>query len=72
MQRIILEDHGQDFLEWDIENGKVVACGPFQGWVWEGTLVHNSDIRPGDFLDITPKIGKRTTLNYRVESVEEL
>lgn len=70
-QTIYLEDHGQDFLEWDIENGEVIACRPFQGWLWVGTKVHNTTIQPGDILEITPKNGERTRLNYPVERVVE-
>ncbi len=69
MQTIHLVDKGQDFLEWDIADGKVVACRPFQGWLWEGTEVHSTDIQPGDILDITTPRGDRTTLNYPVERV---
>ncbi len=70
MLTVYLEDHGQDFLEWDIENGKVTGCRPFQGWLWIGTKVHNTIIQPGDILEITLK-GGRTTLNYPVERVVE-
>lgn len=32
------EDHGQDFLEWDVdENGTVTDCRPFQASTWVGT-----------------------------------
>lgn len=65
-----LEDHGQDFLEWDIKDGVVVDCRPFQGWLWNGTRVHNDHISPGTILDITPASGGRRTLNYPVERVE--
>lgn len=59
MKRIFFEDDGQDFLEWDInEEGEVVACRPFQGWVWIGVKVHNKDIKPGDHLDITLPDGR--------------
>ncbi|KKK75829.1 hypothetical protein LCGC14_2869790 [marine sediment metagenome] len=71
MKTVHLVDEGQDFLEWDIEDGKVVASRPFQGWLWEGTEVHNTDIQPGDILDITTPRGDRTTLNHPVERVEE-
>ncbi len=75
MLTIELEDHGQDFLEWDIDDtGKVVDCRPFQADVWKGTIVHNRDIRPGDILFIVTPIGKRKkllTLNYPVKSVRE-
>jgi len=68
MITVYLEDHSQDFLEWDIEDGVVIECRPFQGWLWNGTKVHNTDIQPGDILEITVK-GSRTTLNYPVERV---
>ena len=67
---VYLEDHGQDFLEWDIEDGVVVGCRPFHWWMWKGTKVHNTDIRPGDVLVITaPGSERRTTLKHRVERV---
>ncbi len=69
MQTIHLADRGQDFLEWDIKDGIVVGCRPFQGFAWNGTRVHNTIIKPGDYLDITTKSGKRTTLYYPVEKV---
>lgn len=69
MQTIILEDHGQDFLEWDVENGEVVGCRPFQDWLWIGTKVHNEQIEPGDILDISTDAVGRTTLNYPVKHV---
>ena len=69
MITVHLEDHGQDFLEWDIVNGVVVDCRPCQAWLWNGTRVHNTKIQPGDVLDITSRNDQRTTLNYRVERV---
>jgi len=71
MQTITFEDHGQDFLEWDIKDGVVIDCRPFQGWLWNGTKVHNADIKPGDILEITPVTGGLTNLNYPVERVME-
>ncbi len=42
---IEFEDKGQDFLEWDIdENGKVIACRPFQEWVWVGVTLLNDPV----------------------------
>jgi len=71
MITVELEDHGQDFLEWDIEDGVVVDCRPFQGWLWNGTRVHNDHIIPGTILDITPVTGGHpTTLNYPVKEVK--
>ena len=71
MITVYLEDGGQDFLEWDIEDGEVTACRPFQGWLWIGTKVHNTKIQPGDILEITRRNGERTRLNYPVERVVE-
>lgn len=73
MLTVYLEDRGQDFLEWDIEDGVVVGCRPLQSWVWNGTQVHNSTIRKGDILDITAAgSGRRSTLNYPVERVKRV
>jgi len=71
MITVYLEDHGQDFLEWDIEDRFVVDCRPFQGWLWKGTYVFSTDIQPGLLLDIMTKDEQRTRLRYPVERVEE-
>ncbi|MBZ0164589.1 MAG: hypothetical protein K8H74_17985 [Notoacmeibacter sp.] len=36
VERVEFEDRGQDFTWWeiDMETGRVVGCGPFQGGVW--------------------------------------
>lgn len=34
--RIYLEDHGQDFLWFDVTRDEVTGCGPFQAWLWVG------------------------------------
>lgn len=69
MKTVFFEDHGQDFLEWDIEKGEVIACRPFQEWLWKGVKVHNRTIRPGDRLEITGPDGVRRTISHPVESV---
>ncbi len=71
MLTVYLEDQGQAFLEWDIEGGVVVDCRPFQGWLWNGTKIHNTNIQPGDILEITTRTGGRTSLLYPVERVVE-
>jgi len=41
-QKIMFEDHGQDFIYWQLdETGKVIDCQPFQQWLWEGAIVLN-------------------------------
>ena len=34
---IFFEDQGQDFLEWDLEDMKVVAVRPVHGFIWVGS-----------------------------------
>ena len=68
-QKIILEDHGQDFLEWIVKDGIVISCTPFQSQVWVGTQIHNTNIQKGDILNITTKFGSKSTLNYPVEEI---
>lgn len=72
--RIHLEDRGQDFLRWDIDQyGVVVECQPFQAWVWNGTKVTNFEsLGPGDILQIIDREGRETTLNYPCVSIEPL
>lgn len=68
---ITLEDHGQDFLEWDLdEENVVVECRPFQAWAWEGIKVLNESITPGDFLEVELADGSRATLKYPVATVK--
>lgn len=71
IKTIRLEDRGQDFLEWDInEGGMVIGCRPFQSSIWIGTKVLNQTIAPGDTLTIiTKQEDWETTLNYPVASV---
>lgn len=73
MITVFFVDDGQDFLEWDIsDKGEVVDCRPFQGDIWIGTKVHNKDIRPGNYLDVTLPDGTRRVLIHAVEKVQEL
>lgn len=73
-KRIELDDHGQDFLWWEIDDdGVVTGCGPMQGWVWVGVMVLNhADLEQGDVLHIQTQDGRTTTLNYRCREVQSL
>jgi len=66
---VYFQDLGQDFTEWDIEDGVVTDCQPFQAWLWVGTKVLNKDIQPGCKLRIKIKDDKPTWLKYRVVKV---
>ncbi len=73
MITVLFVDDGQDFLEWDIsDKGEVVGCRPFQGDIWIGTMVHNKDIQPGDYLDVTLPGGLRRSMRHAVEEVKEI
>jgi len=47
---VVLEDHGQDFLEFDIRDGRIVQTRPFQGDIWNGSRVLNRTLGTGDAL----------------------
>jgi hypothetical protein len=66
-----LEDRGQDFTEWDLdEDGVVVACRPCQEIVWCGVKVRNhATLRCGSTLLLTLSDGRETTLNYKAAMV---
>ena len=63
---IVFEDHGQDFLEWDVRNGVVVACRPFQEWAWKGTRVDMTKAQEGQLLPIITKRGENRVVLYPV------
>jgi hypothetical protein len=72
---VTLEDHGQDFLEWDIdlETMHVIECRPYQGWVWKDTIVSNAVLRRGDRLLIKPRHSKHfTRLRYPIAEVGQV
>ncbi len=60
-----IEDHGQDFLEFDIIGRRIIATRPFQGDAWNGRAVMNTALAPGDYL----RFGERSWLNYPVTEV---
>lgn len=67
---VVLEDHGQDFLEFDIKGGHIVATRPFQGGVWNGAEVFNRFTEVGDHLFIRTADGRecRTILYPVIET----
>lgn len=72
MKTLKIEDHGQDFLEWDIDdNGVVIACRPFQGFVWCGMIVLNhATIKTGDHAQLLDQQNEERELRYPILSVE--
>ena len=70
--RIHFEDHGQDFLTWQLNNsGVVVDCAPYQARFWVGGLVEgHENLKAGDLVCFRNERGDALTLRYRVASIE--
>jgi hypothetical protein len=74
--RIHFEDHGQDFLWWDVDtSGKVIDCGPFQASVWVGSqIIQDSEtgLVEGDRVLVScPHVDDHLLINYPIERLEE-
>lgn len=74
VQRITLEDHGQDFTDWYVRDGIVIDCQPHQGAIWVGIKVLNQkSLKPGVQIEIKSRAtGQPTPLSYPVQAVETL
>ncbi|MGS1014078.1 hypothetical protein ACVCL0_09205 [Rhodanobacter sp. UC4450_H17] len=72
--RITFEDHGQDFLTWQLDNnGVVVDCLPFQATFWCGaTVLHPKRLKVGSKVAFTRDADATTvfTVHYRVAAIE--
>jgi hypothetical protein len=74
IRTITFEDHGQDFLKWDIdEKGNVIDCRPFQAWIWCNKIVTNhTQLKVGGYVknkDIrTNEIGE---IRYPIIAITE-
>jgi len=68
---VVLEDHGQDFLEFDIVGGRIVQTRPFRGDLWNGVRVRNATLTVGDVIWLRLPHGW-DTLNYPVATVHPL
>ncbi len=69
---ITFEDHGQDFLTWQLNNnGIVVDCAPFQAWVWTGVqVIDHASLKVGDVVRFHRPGGHVNTMRYPVAQVE--
>ena len=73
---IEFEDHGQDFLVWEVTIlghgfGQIDRSYPYQGSIWAGQFVLNmDDLKPGGLVEVSPSPNhKVTTINYPILSV---
>lgn len=70
---IEFEDHGQDFLVWRIEGGRVVDSIPFQQRVWVGSKVLSSlPLLKGQCLTIVMTHGEKITIKYPLSVAKPL
>jgi hypothetical protein len=70
---ITFEDHGQDFLTWELdENKKVVDCQPFQASTWCKSQVVNEQLAVGEYVIIETKhtASGYLTIKYPIEKIE--
>lgn len=63
---IHFEDHGQDFLEWDVDGaGLVVGSRPYQAGIWCGCKVIGTP-HPGKLVVIQRARAADASINYPV------
>lgn len=72
IRTLYFEDHGQDFLEWDVaDDGFVLDCRPFQAWHWVGHFVQVVHAEDGKtYADFEDAGGTVRRINYPVARVE--
>jgi hypothetical protein len=66
---IEFEDHGQDFLSWEIERGVVTCSRPFQSWCWNGLKVDMRKAQVGRPLPVVLQSGEATQIKYPVRKI---
>lgn len=72
MRYVKLEDRGQDFTEFVVdENNMILDARPFQGWVWAGFEIIQRHIRPGMKLKLRKRGRAPMILKYSVTSVRQ-
>lgn len=69
--RLDLADHGQDFLYFIVDGGKVIEAGPFQNGIWSGKQVLNTEFNVGDKVEMVIQ-GESRFINYPIESITVL
>ena len=69
---IEFKDRGQDFTHWDIDKtGRVIACRPFQSWVWTNSRVVNRCLRETYLIGVVAvETSELRWINYPIVSIE--
>lgn len=72
MTIIQFEDHGQDFLTWEVsKKGKVKSSQPFQTSIWSKYHVTNlADLQPGGLVEICAPGEEPWNIKYPIEHLE--
>lgn len=73
VRRVYFEDHGQDFMFWDIDaSDHIIHAGPFQSMIWGGCrLSGGQTLEPGHQIEFwSPSANRYLRLNYPIEKVE--
>lgn len=74
--RITLQDHGQDFTWWVLEERddgysyRVVDCGPFQAWFWTKFFVAMDSVKVGKCPLVTRDEKDASYLKYAITAIE--
>ncbi|WP_418648854.1 hypothetical protein ACNQFN_11340 [Thauera butanivorans] len=67
---VVFEDHGQDFLKFDIKGGRVIDARPFQSDMWSGAEVINETIHRGDHIALRHEHSSGVrTIRYPIDAV---
>jgi hypothetical protein len=75
VERITLEDQGQDFTEWYVRDGIVIDCQPSQGTYWVGCklIFPEGKLKAGSTVYLYgPGSGKPMDLKYKAKAVDVL
>lgn len=73
VKTIRFQDHGQDFLEWDLAaDGQVVDCRPCQAWMWCRARVTNAaSLRKGSIVKYSMPGVDASDIRYPLVSVRK-
>jgi hypothetical protein len=70
---VTFQDHGQDFLEWDIDLQKeeIVGCRPYQSRIWCGLACRQKVFEVGKQVSFERADNHETRwINYPIEEIK--
>jgi hypothetical protein len=70
---VTLEDNGQDFLEFVIENEKIIKARPFQNEIWKGATTSELELEEGKEFPIhKPPHINFGFLKHKVKNIKQI